>query len=901
MYIKELTRHIESWNEGKQPISQFSLKIAMIMPAILLQKPCKNSKSKQHTEYLAKRLELWFQGNFELLMKEGRAIQEKLKLNSSKFDTPEHTTKVFSKLMLQGKVHAALRVLDKASNRGVASMSEETMEKLHELHPEAQEASDETLATGELPYFDPVVFSCIDEDSIAKAALRTRGAAGPSGQDAESWRRMLVSKNFGKVGKDLRTAIAKMTKILCTRELETPDYGSIEAYTANRLIPLEKEPSGIRPIGIGEVLRRIIGKAVIAEVRVDVMESAGCVQLCAGQRSGCEAAAHAMSEIFEDEESDGVLFIDASNAFNSLNRRAFLHNIQYLCPPMATYLRNCYHTPSRLFVAGGGEIMSSEGTTQGDPLAMPAYGISILPLLTLIKADDARIKQIAYADDIGSGSKLANLRQWWDRIVRYGPLLGYYPKASKSWLVVKKAQLVDAAEIFAGTGINITTEGRKYLGGFVGTTEGAEKYVKELVNEWLEQLDELGKIAKSEPQSAYSAFTAGFKHKLTYFMRTIPNLEEILKPIDDFLDNVLIPILTEGHQMSPDDRKLWSLPVRLGGMGFPIFSELCKVEYESSLESTESLRPKIIAQDPFFVHDKKSEKQVNSRIQSNKNARNKQILDELRSRMSLEQVRANDICQMKGASAWLTALPLKEEGYVLSKREFFDAVSLRYRWDIKRLPINCVCSKPFTADHAMSCKNGGYIHRRHDRIRDIFAGLLDDVAHGVCTEPPLQPLSGEILNRNANEDPNARLDIEARGFWQDSERALFDIKVFNPFAKSHLATNLESAFKINEKQKKTAYNMRVVKVEHASFTPVVLSSSGGFGVETSKFVSTLSHKTAEKKDIVQSVVANYIRTKVSFELVKSQVACLRGSRRKGKMKIDGGEIELVSTAASIRE
>ena len=72
----------------------------------------------------------------------------------------------------------------------------------------------------------------------------------------------------------------------------------------------------------------------------------------------------------------------------------------------------------------------------------------------------------------------------------------------------------------------------------------------------MEQLDELGKIAKSEPYSAYSAFTAGFKHKLTCFMRTITNLVEILKPIDDFLDNVLIPVLTESHQMTPDDRKL---------------------------------------------------------------------------------------------------------------------------------------------------------------------------------------------------------------------------------------------------------------------------------------------------------------------------------------------------------
>ena len=73
------------------------------------------------------------------------------------------------------------------------------------------------------------------------------------------------------------------------------------------------------------------------------------------------------------------------------------------------------------------------------------------------------------------------------------------------------------------------------------------KYVQELQDEWLEQLDELTKIAKSEPQAAYAAFTAGFKHKVTYFIRTIPNLKDVLKPLDDALDQKLIPALTEGH------------------------------------------------------------------------------------------------------------------------------------------------------------------------------------------------------------------------------------------------------------------------------------------------------------------------------------------------------------------
>ena len=149
-----------------------------------------------------------------------------------------------------------------------------------------------------------------------------------------------MSKNFGKVGKDIRTAIAKMSIRLCTKDIQTsPESNSLEAYTANRLIPLKKEPTGIRPIGIGEVLRRIIGKAIVTEIKVDLMESAGCLQLCAGQKSGCEAAVHAMREIFEQQGTDGVLFIDASNAFNCINRQTLLHNIQYHCPPMAIYLK----------------------------------------------------------------------------------------------------------------------------------------------------------------------------------------------------------------------------------------------------------------------------------------------------------------------------------------------------------------------------------------------------------------------------------------------------------------------------------------------------------------------------------------------------------------------------------
>ena len=73
-----------------------------------------------------------------------------------------------------------------------------------------------------------------------------------------------------------------------------------------------------------------------------------------------------------ESHTDAVLLIDAENAFSSINRKVILHNLKLTCPIIATYIINCYATPS-LFIVGGGEILSSEGTTQTDPTAMRVF------------------------------------------------------------------------------------------------------------------------------------------------------------------------------------------------------------------------------------------------------------------------------------------------------------------------------------------------------------------------------------------------------------------------------------------------------------------------------------------------------------------------------------------------
>ena len=84
------------------------------------------------------------------------------------------------------------------------------------------------------------------------------------------------------------------TLCLCTQYI---DAMTIEPLVANRRIPLDKGEGAVRPIEVGEVLQRICGKCVMSVAKKDVIEASGSLQLCAGQKSGSEAAIHAMHTI----------------------------------------------------------------------------------------------------------------------------------------------------------------------------------------------------------------------------------------------------------------------------------------------------------------------------------------------------------------------------------------------------------------------------------------------------------------------------------------------------------------------------------------------------------------------------------------------------------------------------
>ena len=239
-------------------------------------------------------------------------------------------------------------------------------------------------------------------------------------------------------------------------EISPIKFHSIDAERV--LIPLDKNP-GLRPIGTGEILRRIANKVAVSHIREDIISVVGSLKVCAGQETGCESLVHAMHEIYEDQLSEAVLLVDASNAFNTINRNAFLHNITIKCPLLARYARNCYYANIRLFIIGRAEIQSMEGTTQGDPTAMVIYAMATIPLILMLEAEanqvDSTTKTAAYTDDLTAAGTIMRLRNCWETLCSLGPKFVYFPERSKSWLIVKEKEVQKAQSVIKDINIRL--------------------------------------------------------------------------------------------------------------------------------------------------------------------------------------------------------------------------------------------------------------------------------------------------------------------------------------------------------------------------------------------------------------------------------------------------------------
>ena len=153
---------------------------------------------------------------------------------------------------------------------------------------------------------------------------------------------------------------------------------------------------------------------------------------------------------------------------------------------------------------------------------------------------------------------------------------------------------------------------------------------------------------------------------------------------------------------------------------------------------------------------------------------------------------------------------------------------------------------------------------------------MSEVCHDVCIEPTLQPITGEALSgASAITEDGARLDVAANGFWGGRfERAFFD--VFNPHAPSNRHP-LSSCYRKHENIMKRAYKQRVREVKHGSFTPLVMSLTGGLGNAATTCYKRLASLLYSKREQPYCSTMAWIRCSLSFFLLRLSIQCIRGA------------------------
>ena len=595
--------------------------------------------------------------------------------------------------------------------------------------------------------------------------------------------------------------------------------------------------------------------------------------------------------IHEEENASGMglLLVDASNAFNSVSRVAALWNVRVLWPRCSRFLFNCYRGQAILTLQGSSKsILSKEGITQGDPLSMHMYAIAILPLIRAMK-DHHKWFQSWFADDSSYAAKLVNLREWFMKLSLLGPQFGYNPNPRKTVVIVHPSYTEEAKQLFDDIGITVV-EGHRFLGGFIGSKASTQEYIQERVGMWVRRIEKLSETAVSQPQAAFVALSKVLQFEWSYLQRVVNDDSAAYLPISECITDRFLPSIL-GGMISEEERLLFSLPTRMGGLGIPDPTKSCQNAFTTSKTGTKSLVKAMKFEEEFSMERHRSElKAARTKLAESQKASNRAKLDKVLQTIDSKKKRAVMRAVEGKTSHWLTVMPIAKHHFDLSAAEFRDALSLRYCRPSLGLPAICDgCSAPFSLEHALDCKKGGLVIQRHNEVRDA----LGDIAAKAYQEVTKEPIIREADDTQSITALVA--DLRIRGVWQPQAEALFDIRVVDTDAQSYAHRTVDDVLISAEKEKKKKYN-EAAAARHASFSPFVVSVDGYMGKEAKTVLSRVADKLASSWGKSYAVVMGWVQARMSFAILRATNLCVRGSRTKWRSGIgmdDGAGLGII--------
>ena len=674
----------------------------------------------------------------------------------------------------------------------------------------------------------------------------------------------------------------------------------ISLVSASRLIAIPKSNGDVRPIAIGECLRRLTAKAVCVDCKDSFSSYFNPVQHGVATPSGSELVIHHIQLLLEANPSWVMIKSDISNAFNSVDRQCLLSSVSSNFPELLPHVNQMYGVSSPLIFQKGSEsvILSSEqGVHQGDPLGPVLFATSIHSTLVALQAKFPEVVLLAYLDDVFI-------------VGQNNMALQVFASLEESFLPLNlkinqsKCELLSLQGDSNPSPIPTSTSGSVVLGSPVGTTsfvrsfclsaaESGEDFCSRICN-----LDDsqssvlllrhchstrLNHLARTVPVSLL--IPAAQKHDRTscQTFRNILGTEDLSPAL---WNQISLPVKKGGFGVSPLERVSpaaflagWahtcqSLLDRFPGSGSLLSSLSDPSESDGQIvhdldEAAAMIPPLLLSdEDPKPVSYARHEllladaRKLQHRLSNAIAQKNTTAL--LASVVSDKDSARLQSLQGPYAGAWLDSIPSSRK-FALSSPEFNLASCMRLGIPLPfgEWVANCECGSKLDAEgfHLLTCKSGGGPNWQHNSLVASWSDCLLDLGIHHRKEP---------RNRYSNSDD--RPDIVVFDSENGSSLDL-DVSFAHPWSKDYLKRTARIcgfAAKKREDLKFSKYDQeRLASGDSPAFTPLVFEHFGCWGEKAVDYLRVLSRKSRDA--VGKSNTADFInfwRKRISVQIQK---------------------------------
>ena len=763
-----------------------------------------------------------------------------------------------------GDIKGAVRLA--ASDDSLAPHDAATLSQLSEKHPKApHDRRPFIMLTPEnLPIFS-------DQD-ILKCLLKfPRGSAG--GITGLRPQHLVDATGFatGDAGQGLLCRVRQLVnRLFCG---QSPPEGIRQVLFGANLTALNKKGGGLRPIAVGETIRRLVAKCACSAATKSVVERMGNIQLGCGVKGGIEAAVHACNIATSTGASNAILLkLDFSNAFNTLRRDSISDSLAQHAPQLLPFFRLAYQQHS-ILKFGASAITSEEGLQQGDPLAPLLFCVTLHESLASL---NSRIK-LGYLDDISLIDTPHVICDDLQRLIVSSKEIGLHLNPTKCEVtplshVAPSDSLAGVETLLPGARV-VPLDTQEFLGSPIGIN-AIELHLSRHLESFMSLSNRLYSL---DPHRAFFLLKNCFTMpKFLYTLRTSPTFlfPNLLSSIDDAIRSTLSNIVNV--QLDDTQWQLATLPVASGGLGIGSASLLSSPAFLSSVSATSSLVESIIsyatphtylhrgeaewlevsgAADLPPAHEQSKQKRWSSTIF----AKQKDHLLSSASEVAVARVQG---CSVKGAGDWLCCLPSQPLGLHLNASQLRIAICTRLGCPVSKQYI-CICGAAADeyGNHALSCNRSASRHSRHNQINTVVLRALRSAGVPSCLEP-----TG--LSRNDGKRPDGMTVVP----WECGKCLVWDATVSHRLAATYLPTARQrgpTVANLAEQRKRSKYSSLS---EDYIFAPLAFESLGGIGDTTFNILRRIgklvSSHTGDQKEFV------YLRQRVAMAIQMGNAGCV---------------------------